>query len=82
MPLETELAVYARMKEKLLTSHEGKFVVIHGEDFIGAFDSAENAYSAGVVRFGRDPFLVKKVTAQEEVYRNQALSLGLIHARI
>lgn len=82
MPLETELGVYARMKDQLLSSYEGKFVLIHGEDFLGAFDSAENAYSAGVDRFGRDPFLVKKVTAQDEVYRNQALALGLIHARI
>jgi hypothetical protein len=82
MPLETELGVYARMKQDLLSSYEGKFVLIHGEEFIGAFDSAENAYSVGVARFGRDSFLIKKVTAQEEVYRNQALSLGLIHARL
>lgn len=82
MPLETELALFARMKEQLLSSHEGKFVLIHGEEFVGAFDSAENAYSAGVARFGQEPFLVKKVTAREEVYRNQALSLGLIHAGI
>lgn len=82
MPLETELAVFARMKEQLLSSHEGKFILIHGEELVGAFDSAENAYAAGVAHFGREPFLVKKVTAREEVYRNQALSLGLIHARL
>jgi len=82
MPLETELAVFARMKDKLLATYEGKFVLVHGEDFLGAFDSAENAYAEGVKRFGQEPFLLKKVTAQEEVYRNQALSLGLIHARI
>ena len=56
--------------------------MIHGEEFVGAFDSAENAYSAGVARFGQETFLVKKVTAREEVYRNQALSLGLINARL
>ena len=82
MPLETELGVFARMKAQLLTSYEGKFVLIHGEEFVGAFDSAENAYAAGVGHFGQEPFLVKKVTPQEEVYRNQALSLGLIHARL
>jgi hypothetical protein len=82
MPLETELAVFARMKDTLLATYEGKFVLVHGEDFLGAFDSAENAYAEGVKRFGQEPFLLKKVTAHEEVYRNQALSLGLIHARI
>ncbi|MHB1516518.1 MAG: hypothetical protein ACYCVY_12645 [Acidiferrobacteraceae bacterium] len=70
------------MKKQFLSLYEGKFVLIHGEEFVGAFDSAENAYAAGVGRFGQEPFLVKKVTPHEEVYRNQALSLGLIHARL
>jgi hypothetical protein len=82
MALEKEIATYTRMKADLLKSHEGKFVLIHGEEFCGAYDTAENAYVEGVKRFGQEPFLVKKVTTQEEVYRNQALSLGLIHARI
>jgi len=82
MPLEKELATYARMKADLLKTHEGKFVLIHGEEFCGAYDTAENAYAEGVKRFGQEPFLVRKVLAQEEIYRNQALSLGLIHARL
>jgi hypothetical protein len=82
MPLENELATYGKMRAELLKSHEGKFVLIHGEEFCGAYDTAENAYTEGVKRFGQEPFLVKKATAQEEVYRNQALSLGLMHARI
>ena len=82
MPLEKELAIYARTKADLLKTYEGKFVLIHAEEFCGAYDTAENAYAEGVKRFGQEPFLVKKVTAQEEVYRNQALSLGLMHARL
>jgi hypothetical protein len=82
MPLEKELALYERTKAELLKAHNGKFALIHGEDFCGAFDSAENAYSEGVKRFGQEPFLIKKIAAQEEVYRNQALSLGLMHARL
>lgn len=82
MPLEKELAFFAKLKMDLLKNHEGKFVLIRGEDLVGTYDSAENAYAEGVRRFGREPFLVKRVTAQEEVYRNQALSLGLVHARL
>jgi len=82
MPLEKELALFERMKPELLKSYTGKFVLIHGENFIGAFDSAENAYGEGVSRFGREAFLVKRVVEREEVYRNQALHLGLMHARI
>ncbi len=82
MPLEKELATYARMKADLLKAYEGKFVLIHTEEFCGAYDTAENAYAEGVKRFGQEPFLIKKVTVQEEIYRNQALSLGLLNARI
>jgi hypothetical protein len=82
MPLEKELALYEKMKAELLKACDGKFVLIHGEEFCGAFDNAENAYGEGVKRFGQEPFLIKKVATQDEVYRNQALSLGLIHARL
>lgn len=82
MPLEKELAVYEKMKPELLKNHAGKFALIKGEEFLGAFDTPDNAYAEGVKRFGREAFLVKKITEQEEVYRNQALTLGLMHARI
>lgn len=81
MALEIELGVYERMKDQLLSSYEGKFVLIHQEDFLGAFDSAENAYNEGVRAFGQSPFLVKKVTRTEPVFTNHALTHGLIHAR-
>jgi hypothetical protein len=82
MALERELALFAKMKPELLKNHEGKFALIRDEEFLGAYDSVENAYAEGVKRFGREPFLVKKVSEQEEVYRNQALALGLMHARL
>lgn len=82
MPLEKELALFEKLKPELLKSYDGKFALIRGDEFIGAFDSAENAYNEGVKRFGREAFLVKRVSKEEEVYRNQALSLGLMHARI
>jgi len=82
MALERELEAFARMKTQLLSSHDGKFVLVHDEQLIGAYDSAENAYSAGVQSFGQEPFLVKKVTREEPVYTNHALANGLIHARI
>ena len=81
MPLEKELAFFAKMKPELLKNYKDKFALIRGEEFIGAFDSAENAYNDGVKRFGRETFLVKKISEQDEVYRNQALALGLVHAR-
>ncbi len=80
--LEKELKHFEDIKPELLKSHSGKFALIHGEELVGTFDSADNAYSEGVKRFGKDPFLVKRISETEEVYRNQALQLGLMHARI
>jgi hypothetical protein len=82
MPLEKELAVFEARKADLLKTHSGKFALIHGDEFVDAFDTAENAYSAGVTKFGKEPFLVKKISQEPEVYRNQAFVLGLMNARI
>jgi hypothetical protein len=57
-------------------------VLIGGNEFKGAFDSIENAYSAGVEAFGQKQFLVKKVTRVEPVLTNLALSHGLVNANL
>ncbi|HXE30713.1 MAG TPA: hypothetical protein VN515_02805 [Terriglobales bacterium] len=78
MALDTELATFERMKTALLENHTGKFALIRGQEFIGAFDSAENAYKEGIRRFGRSEFLVRLISPTPEVYSNPALHLGLI----
>lgn len=81
MTLDLELDAFARMKEQFLVTYEGKFVVMCDQKLLGAYDSAENAYSAGVQAFGQRPFLVKKVIREEPVYINHALANGLLNAR-
>ena len=81
-PLEKELAHFEKIKGELLQKYQGKFALIHEEQFIGAFDSPENAYQEGINRFKKDPFLVKRISEQEEVYRNQSLFLGIMNARL
>lgn len=61
MALEKELALFEKMKPELLKNHKGKFVLMHGEILCGTYDTAENAYNEGVKRFGREPFLIKKL---------------------
>jgi len=82
MPLEQELAHFNSIKNELLKSHQGKFALIKGNQFAGAFDTAVNAYQEGVNRFGTEPFLVRQITEEEQVFRNQALVLGLMNARL
>ena len=82
MALEQELQTFNAMKAELLKVHSGKFALIKADQFIGAFDSPHNAFQEGVERFGQEPFLVKRISETEEVYRNQALALGLMNARL
>ena len=80
MGLDRELAVFAKLKAELIANHNGKFVLIKGDDLIDTFDNADNAYQEGVQRFGRESFLVKRVGEVEEVYQNHALYSGLMNA--
>ena len=64
MALEKELATYsAKLVE--LKLDEGKYVLIHGEEVVGKYTSAEDAVNAGYEKFGLDPFLVKEIRAVE-----------------
>lgn len=66
MALEKELATY-RSKLPELTQHEGKFVLIHGEDVVDFFSTYEDAIKAGYQKYKLEPFLVKQVHATEPV---------------
>jgi hypothetical protein len=66
MALEKELATY-KSKLSELKEHEGKFVLIHGEDVVDFFAAYEDAIKAGYQRFKLEPFLVKQVNAVETV---------------
>ena len=43
MALETEIRFYESHLPELEKHHKGKYVVIHGDDFVGAYDSVDAA---------------------------------------
>lgn len=80
MVLEKEAAFFEAHRARLLEEHRGKFALIKGDTFVGAFDTAETAYVEGVHRFGNSPFLIKQILPDEPVAHLPALSLGLLRA--
>jgi hypothetical protein len=73
MALEQEIETYRRKLPELLP-HEGKYVVIHGEDVIGIFDGMGDALRAGYERFLNEPFLMRQIRKKEEVlYTSRSL---------
>lgn len=66
-PLQKELNTFKKNKKELLVQSKGQFVLIKNTEVIGTFKSYEDALSEGYKRFGNEPFLVKEVSAVEEV---------------
>ena len=67
MALEKELATYqANLLQ--LKQHEGKFVLIQGDDVVDFFASYDDALKEGYKRFGLVQFMVKQIQTVEPVY--------------
>lgn len=66
MALEKETLTY---QERLpdLAAHEGKYVLIHGDEVADFFASYEDAIKAGYQKFGLSPFLVKQIHATAQI---------------
>lgn len=66
MALERELATY---KERFpeLVQHEGRFVLIQGDNVVDTFDSYADALKQGYKQFGLTPFLVKQIQSTEAI---------------
>ena len=61
MPLETEINAYEQMRDEFERLYKGKFVVIHGNEFVGAFDDLDSAAKEAIRQFGSGPYLIRQV---------------------
>lgn len=82
MELERELKFFESKKKEWLRDYKDKFVLIKGEELIDVFNTLEDAYKEGVKRYGNQPFLIKRVTEEEETETLPALTSGIIHAHL
>ena len=78
--LEDERRYYQAHVDEWLSRYPGKFVVVRGEELVGAFDTIGEALAEGARRFGLTPFLVRRVERTPEKVTIPALALGLLHA--
>jgi aspartate ammonia-lyase len=65
--LQAELNYFERKRDELLGKARGEYALIHGEQLINTFKSKEDAVKRGYEEFGNVPFLVKEITAVDEV---------------
>jgi hypothetical protein len=77
---EEELAYYDKNRADFLSKYEWKYLLIRGNELVGVFDKAPDAYAEGLKRYGNNPFLIKQVLREEPVQQLPALSLGILVA--
>ena len=63
MTLLDEIAAYDRMRDVLETQHLGKWVVIRDGEIQASCDSFQDAARHAMRRFGRGPYLIRRVGA-------------------
>jgi hypothetical protein len=74
--LKEEAATYDENLTSLLEKGEGRFVLIHGSEVGGIFDTESDAINQGFKSYGSVPFLVKQILREEEPIEFLSLNVG------
>ena len=79
-PLRVEKQFLKTNEAKLAAEYPGKYLVVQGENVIGAYDSYEDGVLAGAQALGVGPFLVRSVHRpdDDEALIIPTLALGLL----
>jgi hypothetical protein len=66
MSLEHEMETFRKRLPALLATDENRFVLIHGDEVAGTWETKLAAIEEGYRRFDLGPFLVRQVVAYEK----------------
>jgi hypothetical protein len=67
MPLEAELRTYQLLRPTLIRKYLSLWALIHGKDFVNAYDTYALALKEGTRLFGTSPFMIKQILDPEPV---------------
>ncbi len=59
--LERDIQAYEAMETDLFKHHIGKWVVFRGGKLVSTFDTLDAAATEALRRFGRGPYLIRRV---------------------
>lgn len=59
--LKREMAAYETIRSDLELEHFGKWAVVHGGELVGVYDDFEVAADNAVRRYGRGPYLIRRI---------------------
>jgi hypothetical protein len=70
--VDVEWETYRREAGRLLAEgHEGRYVLIKGEDILGIYETRNQALDVGYARFPGQGFFVHQIQTRERVYRTR-----------
>ena len=78
--LEKEVAFFQQHQGEWAARFAGKFVLVRGEELVGAYDTVETALAEGARRFGLTSFLVRPVSGAIPQVSIPALTTGVFDA--
>jgi hypothetical protein len=78
--LDSERQYFMDNRDELLQRYPGKFVVVKDQRLLGAFDTIQDALSAGAREYGMSSFLVRRTDEQPDEVSIPALTLGILRA--
>jgi len=76
---QEELKLFNQHKAEYIKTYLNQFVLIKGKEFAGSFTTEEEAYKAGLEKFGNEPFLIKQVIEKEAEVSFPALTVGVMN---
>jgi hypothetical protein len=79
--LSEEYAYFNEIKKELTNNnYEGKYALIKGHNLVGIYDTDTDAYQVGIMQYGNEPFLIVKISQENEIFWIPTLELGLLDA--
>jgi len=80
--LEKELNFLRNNKAKLLEQYGAKYIVIHGEEVGGAYESMSEALQGAALMYGTSNVLIRRATDAPVEISIPALTLGILNADV
>ena len=65
--LEQERAFFQQIRDDLVKLHDGKFVVIKGEEVLGVFEDRDQAVKSINPRYERGEVLIRRVQKEDSI---------------
>ena len=60
--------IFAKELPHLLEQHRGEFLLLHQKEFIAYFQTLEQAFEAGMEKYGKGNFSIQEVTDRIELF--------------